>query len=119
MAVPFIQSFIQSDLMNYLHSYVCDFIHQWYFNLTCFELVKYNFAPRFKICSFTRSSSTVKFLAIFLRTSGAIFGTRSQYSPVSQRMLALATGTLSNKSIKITIYNLIKCLFEIASLMVH
>lgn len=66
------------------------------FKLTCFEFVKYSFAPKFKICNFTRSSSFVKLLAVFLKTSGAIFGTRSQYSPMSQRMLALATGTWEN-----------------------
>lgn len=71
-------------------------------SLTCLELVKYNFAPRFKICSFTRSSSLVKLLAIFLKTSGAILGTRSQFSPISQRMLALATGTWCEKQIALT-----------------
>jgi len=33
-----------------------------------------------------------KALAAFLRTSGAILGTRLQYSPVSHRMLPLAIG---------------------------
>lgn len=35
----------------------------------------------------------VKLLAIFRRTSGAILGTRSQYSPITHRMAALAAGT--------------------------
>lgn len=39
------------------------------------------------------SSSAVKDLAIFLKTSGAILGTCSQYSPMSHRMLARAMGT--------------------------
>lgn len=39
------------------------------------------------------SSSLVKVLAIFLRTSGEILGTCSQYSPISHRMLARAIGT--------------------------
>lgn len=38
----------------------------------------------------------MKLLAVFLKTSGAIFGTRSQYSPMSHKMLALATGTWEN-----------------------
>lgn len=45
------------------------------------------------VCSLTMSSSLVNVLAIFRRTSGAIFGTRSQYSPISHRMLARAMGT--------------------------
>lgn len=44
-------------------------------------------------CNLTISSSAVKDLAIFLRTSGAILGTCSQYSPMSHRMLARAMGT--------------------------
>ena len=32
--------------------------------------------------------------AIFLRTSGAILGTRSEYSPISHRIDALAIGTV-------------------------
>ncbi len=39
------------------------------------------------------SSSAVKVFAIFRRTSGAILGTLSQYSPISHRMLARAIGT--------------------------
>lgn len=41
----------------------------------------------------TRHTSLVKVFAAFLKTSGAIFGTRSAYSPTSHKMLALAIGT--------------------------
>lgn len=61
--------------------------------LTCFELVRYSLAAKLIICSLTMSSSLVNVLAIFLRTSGEILGTCSQYSPISHRMLALAIGT--------------------------
>ena len=50
-------------------------------------------AARLMTCSLTMSSSAVKDLAIFLRTSGAILGMCSQYSPMSHRMLARAMGT--------------------------
>lgn len=50
-------------------------------------------AARLMTCNLTISSSAVKDLAIFLRTSGAILGTCSQYSPMSHRMLARAMGT--------------------------
>lgn len=62
-------------------------------SLTCFELVRYSLAAKLIICSLTMSSSLVKVLAIFLRTSGEILGTCSQYSPISHRMLARAIGT--------------------------
>lgn len=39
------------------------------------------------------SSSLVNDFAIFLNTSGAIFGTCSQYSPISHKILARAIGT--------------------------
>lgn len=38
-------------------------------------------------------------LAIFLRTSGAILGTLSLYSPINHRMLALAMGTVISSTI--------------------
>lgn len=41
------------------------------------------------------SSSAVNVFAILRSTSGAIFGTFSQYSPISHRMLARAMGTCS------------------------
>jgi len=41
-----------------------------------------------------RHTSFTKFFAILRRTSGAIFGTRSEYSPMSQSMLARAIGTV-------------------------
>lgn len=37
--------------------------------------------------------------AIFRRTSGAIFGTLSEYSPISHRILALAIGTVISSAI--------------------
>ena len=42
---------------------------------------------------FCRYTSLIKLLAIFLRTSGAILGTLSLYSPISHKILALAIGT--------------------------
>jgi len=40
------------------------------------------------------STSFTKFFAILRRTSGASFGTRSEYSPMSHKMLARAIGTV-------------------------
>ena len=40
-----------------------------------------------------RLTSLTKFLASFRRTSGAILGTRSLYSPINHKMLARAMGT--------------------------
>ena len=62
------------------------------------------------------SSSAVKVFAILRRTSGAIFGTLSQYSPISHRMLARAIGTwqvTGFRSMKVVItlfYNTSSCL---------
>ncbi len=50
-------------------------------------------------CSFTATCSLGKDLAIFRRTSGAIFGTRCPYSPRSQRMDALAEGMVISSTI--------------------
>lgn len=68
------------------------------YDRTCFGLVRNSLAAKLTICNLTMSSSPTKFFAIFRRTSGAIFGTWSEYSPISHRILALAIGTWGRKT---------------------
>ena len=48
------------------------------------------------VCVCAQQTSFGKFLAAFLSTSGAIFGTMEQYSPTSHKMEAFAMGTWMN-----------------------
>lgn len=62
-----------------------------FFNFTLFSMLS---LPTFTTSSSCLLTSLIKLLASLRNTSGAIFGTRSLYSPISQRMLARAIGTV-------------------------
>lgn len=72
-------------------------LHNFFLHQQTFKHCEYwkNFGKHFFVIpNYSKHASFTKIFAIFLRTSGAICGTRCEYSPSNHKMEARACGTL-------------------------